>query len=65
MRVYENNERIRRGLMNEPWFNASDIANAVKYSFHRKDLIGNGDPNAIRKRDLLIEDLYYTVHARQ
>lgn len=59
MRAYEFNYTILRDAANNSvLFNGSDISNAVKFAYHRKDHT-RGDPNAVHKMRMLLEELYY------
>lgn len=58
MRAYEHNDMILRGLSdNQVMFVGSDITNAVKFAYHRKDGT-NGNAIALHKRNVLLEELY-------
>lgn len=57
MRVYELNAMIRNGMLDMPWFNGSDVTNAVKWAYHRKDHTRD-DAIAKHKMEILLEQLY-------
>lgn len=58
MRAYELNDMILRGIgNNQIMFDGSDITNAVKFAYHRKDHT-RGNAIAYDKMRLLLEELY-------
>lgn len=57
MRAYELNDMIRRGmLIDQPWFDSSDVSNAVKFAYHRKFHAQTDE--SIQKMAFLLEQLY-------
>lgn len=57
VRAYELNEMIRRDNLEMPWFTGSDVTNAVKFAYHRKNH-ARDNPMAEQKMQILLQQLY-------